>query len=201
LELLASEGSLLWGDHQIDTLAQATQLYRASQEQTEPPICHVLVSSTEEAQAINQQFWDLGAGTRVRTIYPLNAVAESSQTPLFLPPGRLGTVIAKHHDSCTISFDNKPDALIVHVEQSDWPMLAVSIAMTVRAAQGLAADSIIWAITAPVNGPTAVSASSRHRYHLTMVVNRQAYVDKHALATDLGTFPIKPILVDLVGHH
>lgn len=215
LDLLDGDQAVVMAQGREQTLRRALSLYYQHISAHPERVCHILVSESEDADLVNrwafrghgssdkvhQTGHSFRAGLRVRTIYPVNAVADDTETPVFLPPGRMGTIISNDGGVMRMACDRKSarGPQIVRIALADAPMLSTSVAMTVRAAQGLAADNIIWAITDAVTGPTAVSATSRHRYALMLAVNQDVYPDYDSLADHLSHFPTKPLLVEEMG--
>ena len=112
--------------------------------------------------------------------------------------GRMGVIEAIEPSRLIVSFDNQPDPLYVAFKPYNLSKFDRSYALSVREAQGLAMDHAVFIISKPINGQTMVSAGSRHRQSLQLVVNETIYDSIEKLADAISEFPHKPILIDLV---
>ncbi len=69
-----------------------------------------------------------------------------------------------------------------------WPLINQSHALDIHDAQGLAIDHSFVAMTKKLNGQTMISACSRHRYGLNIIVNQAVYSDLDSLVSDAKKF-------------
>ncbi len=74
-----------------------------------------------------------------------------------------------------------------------WPLIEDSHAMSIKNAQGLAMDQSFVVITQKVTGQMMVSACSRHRYGIQMIIDQNIYPDLDCLAKDAAQFNLDKV--------